>query len=1004
MSRRVPEWIRGLGALVATLALVVVPPLGLALAVGWPLPTRVPDLDQLAATLERGIEDVVVVKVLACVAWLAWLQVAATVAVEVVAYAGSRPAPRLPVLPGVQVGVARLVATSAVVLSSFSIVRPAVAALPQVEAVANVQGPAIAEVSVIPSPQGSQEPTEYKGKQATHTVARGETLWDIAETVLGDGMRWREVRDLNVGRTMSDGSVVGADSDLVRPGWVLLVPAPPPGEAALASAPSVTLERGDHLWAVAADVLAHWWGRPATDQETRPYWEELVQANRDHLADPSDPDLVFAGQQVLVPPAPTSPVRPGPAPTTPPPAEEAPAVEPPGPPSGHSPPVDDASEAPPEERTQGARPLRARERSVPPASSDARPPKAPPLAETVLPEVRLLGVAGTALAVGVAHSLRRRRRRRLRHHAPGNVPAPPPEHLDDVRVEVDLAADEDQVASLDLALRSLSAALGHASVDSRPRLVQLDQREVEVLLSEPVELASGPWRTEAAGSIWVGRGLPQPAVDEGAAPAPLLVTLGEPEDGRQLYLDLEAQSVVSVTGDPATVAGLVRSILLELSTSVLGNALAVRVVGDAAKVVDEKILDALERVRAVPSWEDAAEDILAWSTQAREALAANRWPNTFVARSQADHDGIVPHLAICFERPDPDSLAQLVQSAGTGAVTVLLVGDHVPGALRIEAYDERLTLPDLGAVCRVQSLDDPVLDQVVELLEDADDPSEMEVPTVLVDGQLSLIPGEPGAEDHDCEPASVGEYRDPEHHVLVRLLGDITVEGGTKSLTAKQTAVAAFVALHAPVASERVEDAIWTTPTASRRKRLANNVSACRTILGAAHFPVASDGRYSVGPKLATDVGLFERRLAAASRQEPEDAVGTLKGALELVRGPLFSYRSVERSSYVWIDLENWVSTWEVKVIDTALHLAQLCLDVGDIDGAIWAAGKGLVVAPVHTGLTESLMASYHERGDRLAAERVYRSHLNALEALEIDDVAETTMELYEQIRARAAG
>ena len=48
-------------------------------------------------------------------------------------------------------------------------------------------------------------------------------------------------------------------------------------------------------------------------------------------------------------------------------------------------------------------------------------------------------------------------------------------------------------------------------------------------------------------------------------------------------------------------------------------------------------------------------------------------------------------------------------------------------------------------------------------------------------------------------------------------------------------------------------------------------------------------------------------------------------------------------------------------------------------------------------------MASYHERGDRLAAERVYRSHLNALESLEIDDVAETTMELYEQIRARVA-
>ncbi len=186
---------------------------------------------------------------------------------------------------------------------------------------------------------------------------------------------------------------------------------------------------------------------------------------------------------------------------------------------------------------------------------------------------------------------------------------------------------------------------------------------------------------------------------------------------------------------------------------------------------------------------------------------------------------------------------------------------------------------------------------MIELLADAD--------ADATPGQLSLIPDEIPTEMSESEPGETGEYHDPEHHVLVRLLGDITVDGGTKPLTAKQTAVVAYVALHAPVAAERVEDAIWTTPTTTRRKRLANTISACRAILGASHLPVATDGRYTVGPKLCGDLDLFERRLAFASQASPEVAAEALRDALELVRGPLFAYRSAERAAYVWIDLEN---------------------------------------------------------------------------------------------------
>lgn len=71
----------------------------------------------------------------------------------------------------------------------------------------------------------------------------------------------------------------------------------------------VTLGAGDHLWSVAERALAEAWGREPTDDELVPYWEQLVEVNRHRLADPANPDLVFPGQVVTMPPPPPAPVR-----------------------------------------------------------------------------------------------------------------------------------------------------------------------------------------------------------------------------------------------------------------------------------------------------------------------------------------------------------------------------------------------------------------------------------------------------------------------------------------------------------------------------------------------------------------------------------------------------------------------------------------------------------------------------------------------------------------------
>ncbi|MFP5308020.1 MAG: LysM peptidoglycan-binding domain-containing protein [Actinomycetes bacterium] len=90
----------------------------------------------------------------------------------------------------------------------------------------------------------------------------------------------------------------------------------PPADAAgatdaAAPAPAggreVTVASGDHLWSLAEDALVAAWGRDVSDDELAPYWRDVVEANRDRLADPTDPDLLFPGQQVVLPATPPAP-------------------------------------------------------------------------------------------------------------------------------------------------------------------------------------------------------------------------------------------------------------------------------------------------------------------------------------------------------------------------------------------------------------------------------------------------------------------------------------------------------------------------------------------------------------------------------------------------------------------------------------------------------------------------------------------------------------------------
>lgn len=70
-----------------------------------------------------------------------------------------------------------------------------------------------------------------------------------------------------------------------------------------ASAPAGTwtVEQGDHLWSIASRALGDRLEREPSSDEVLPYWQDLIEANRDRLVDPSNPDLILAGQVFVLP-------------------------------------------------------------------------------------------------------------------------------------------------------------------------------------------------------------------------------------------------------------------------------------------------------------------------------------------------------------------------------------------------------------------------------------------------------------------------------------------------------------------------------------------------------------------------------------------------------------------------------------------------------------------------------------------------------------------------------
>ncbi len=242
-----------LASAASLLALVVGIPFGQLRYIGRPLPDHTPTAAEIrtALTGRDWLTDTTLVNSLSVLLWLLWVLFIVSVVVEVSASIRGVRAPRYRLLAPTQGIAAALVAglTATIVATAPA---PALTHSPLTPA-PRISGPAAAVV-VVPAvhtstvaparvdaqvdavalkPVGSVT-VLINGRPHEHTVVKGESLWRIADTYLGDPERWPEIWQLNKGKYWPhvSGRTTFHDPGLIFPGWVLTLPADakaPPG-------------------------------------------------------------------------------------------------------------------------------------------------------------------------------------------------------------------------------------------------------------------------------------------------------------------------------------------------------------------------------------------------------------------------------------------------------------------------------------------------------------------------------------------------------------------------------------------------------------------------------------------------------------------------------------------------------------------------------------------------------------------------------------------------------
>lgn len=863
-------------------------------------------------------------------------------------------------------------------------------------------------VNAAPAPVS---PTSTVAASVPVEVVRGDTLWDLSTEQLAGAEHPAEpadvVRYLDDVVDRNDAAI--DDPDLIYPGQVFDFPVPTADGGRHAELDVDDVDAVDDV-----DDVETGGGDGGPDEDPMPGATELALdvgggplAERHELGPDGPTDLppvveivpgVDSGDHARSIPSAPEPVAhvvepdpspsaagtgslPAPPPTSLPPSAPQPTSFPPA--AGAEPPASVAAQPPP---------------SAPSASAaESRPDDGFDLRTGLIHVGSVaLGAGGALLAAGALQNVRRRRRYRLAHRSPGRLPTPPPSDLQQIERALNRQGDPETAAWVAAAIGSLAARpVWTGEPIAQPLLATFRADYLEMVFSTADEMAAPlPWATPDGGRTWhLPRLTPIDELPTATAihPVPTLVTLGVDR-----LVNLEAVGVLSVAGTGSAPLDLVRSIVHELATSPAAGVIDVRSTVTLAGTEAYGLVRYTEPrhlLQELPAWLDGVE----------EQLAAEEAGHAYGGRLVVDDDPLGPVVAVV-AAADLELLGPLVERAAAGRLplVMLVVGRADIGEIvEVTPSEVRLSIDD--SVFEPQLLSDDTAVALGRLLSDALDAPER---PVVVDADLSAPIAGPGggrrqprpgapprpvtAEDRDEVPRPRAELSrdeeaaaEPEPSMLVRVLGEVTIDGVDEELTSQQLSILSYLACHGPVSRAMLIDALWDGQVISQ-SRLPNLLTELRARVGRQHLPEAREGRYDVAG-IGTDLATFERGVRLSHGLAAVEAVEVLRPALALVRGVPFTPPS--RRFWSWVSDESHLAAHvEAVVADTALRLAALERELGDIERAQWACQQGLLASPTDESLVVALTELYVAQGKPGLARRLVEGWEARISRLECGD------------------
>lgn len=1004
--RRGTDVIRGLLATVGIAGFVIGVPIALAAVAPIRVPSSVPSFGGVIDALSRPDDGNLLIGTLTVIAWLAWAAFALPVVVELIASLRGVRTPRLPLLAPAQRLAAGLVATAGFLMTAPAMTASGAsagdAAIVSAMTRVHLQDPDRAQATESTSPDVEAatlvQPASVTATttQPSVTVARGDTLWDLAERHLGSGHRYTEIRDLNLGRAQPDGRAL-TDAHWIYPGWHLLLPADAvdvdaPRAQASASAGAMelatadyTVTPGDTLWDISAEQL----GDPLR-------YPEIVDLNRGRPQPGGgtlqDPDLIRPGWVLQLPDAVARSAGPSPekrddaqfGPDDAPPvaddAELGTAL--PETPSDDTPTntddaarLDDDGSRAADDATGGRHVAEPREEQVP--AEDGNPAEVLDAHDddADLGQRFVLGLTSLA-AAGVVGELARRRRLQQRARQVGQRITLPEDGSPAHRAERTLRTAEPPlaIAALKLAFSHLATRCYESERDL-PRVAAVVVTPDEVILhlsdddDSPVtpftatgaRTWSAPHRALASMQITDDPGRPEPF--------PALVTLGHSTDGT-LLLNLEAAGTLTIGGDPAVAADIRRALVAELVTSDLTGRIGLVAGPDfepLARACDPARLQTAEASAITRTADRRLSDV-------RDALEAAGVDDTLQARS----DRLVGDvwLPVIFESP---GATETPAGPWTGTVVVTAsASSETCWTLTVEETGARVE--PLGIRFQPQRLNADGLGRLVELLALAPpvDGAQPERPTPLTVEILEAAAALPPTEEADETSEA------PRPTVRVELLGPVLITGlpdHSGHLSRRSTELLVYLALRGRATGPELDEALWYGERIDSQTR-NSLVYRTRQRVGADVLPVVgADGVYRLGGAATTDWSDFQRH-ARRGLAAGLDGIEDLRTAMNLVRDrPLLGVRDAD---YAWAehDVQHMIST----IADVAHVLSRLLIEAGDARGALEAATRGLNVDACSELLLDDALEAAGSADDAMAADRLRARYVEDMTALGVEE------------------